>query len=218
MNKMCFTPTLYRLGPALLLFSFLLAGCGGTPSEVRYNDKMQTYAVPADEKATISTVGATNGVTAHYILRPGNRPAFQPRAKQAQAMQQMPATHSEEMTSPEMQKSDLQLVLDVSDILFDFDKAVIRQSAVPELDKWAEYLKENPQESAEIYGHADSTGPGAYNQSLSIRRAQAVVKYLTQKGVDPERLTARGFGETQPVAPNTTSEGRQKNRRVEMKF
>jgi outer membrane protein OmpA-like peptidoglycan-associated protein len=215
---MCFTPTLYRLGPALLILSFLLAGCGGTPSEIRYNDKMQTYVAPADEKATVSTVGANNGVTAHYILRPGNRPAFQPGMKQAQTMQQMPPAQPEQMAPAKIQKADLQLVLDVSDVLFDFDKAVIRQSAVPELDKWAEYLKENPQETTAIYGHADSTGPGAYNQSLSERRAQAVVNYLIQKGVEPKRLTAKGFGETQPAAPNTTSEGRQKNRRVEMKF
>ncbi len=95
---------------------------------------------------------------------------------------------------------------------------MIRESVVPELDQWAAYFQNNPQVTAEIYGHADSVGPSTYNMNLSQKRAQAVVNYSTAKGVSSSRLTAKGFGESQPVAPNSTSDGRQKNRRVELKL
>jgi outer membrane protein OmpA-like peptidoglycan-associated protein len=207
MNKMSHLPTLYRLGPALLFFTFLLGGCADFPTETRYDDSVKTYVSPSAEQAAARTVGRHDKTTAHYILRPGNRPPIQPRPRQAQAGGQ-PAADSG--------VGDMPMVLEVSDILFDFDKWVIRRSVVPELDLWAGYLQDNPRVTAEIYGHADSTGPTAYNQQLSYKRAQAVVNYLVGKGVDPKRLTARGFGENQPAAPNTTSEGRQKNRRVEL--
>lgn len=213
MNKMCHTPPLYRLLPALLLFSLLLAGCAGSPSEIRYDDTMKTYVSANNENSKTHTVGQQDKVTAHYILRPGNRPDFQPRTKQTETAYQPQTSPS---AVPETQLADLQMVLEVSDILFEFDKWVIRADVVPELDKWADYFQNNPQVTAEIYGHADSTGPSMYNQNLSVKRAQAVVNYLANKGVDPKRFTAKGFGESQPAVPNTTSEGRQKNRRVEL--
>lgn len=212
MNDMCHTPNFFRLGSALFLFSILIAGCAGTPNEVRYDNRVKTYVTPSNNTATTSTVTQGGPVTAHYVLRPGNRPDFQPKAQKTATTQQ-PQTNQ---MAPETQLADLQLVLEVSDILFDFDKWVLRLNVVPELDKWAAYLQSNPEVTAEIYGYADSTGPTEYNQNLSLKRAQAVVNYLSGKGINPKRLTARGFGESQPVAPNTTSEGRQKNRRVEL--
>lgn len=212
MNKMCHTPTYYRLGPAILLFSFLITGCAGSPTEVRYDNRMKTYVSANDEKATTYTIGEHDKATAHYLLRPGNRPDFQRSTGQTKTVQQPGAANA----TFEEQVADLQMVLDVSDILFEFDKWVIKQSIVPELDRWVEFFQNNPQVTAEIYGHADSTGPSTYNQNLSIKRAEAVVNYLVGKGVDPKRFTAKGFGESQPAAPNTTSEGRQKNRRVEL--
>lgn len=198
MNKMSHTPAFYRLGPVLLVCSFLIAGCAGSPKEYRYDDRVAT-----------STIGQHDKTTAHYILRPGNRPDIQPRLQPA-------TTATDQAGLPVTQAGDLQMVLEVSDILFDFDKAVIKQSVVPELDRWADYFQTNPQVTAEIYGHADSTGPSTYNEKLSYKRAQAVINYLVGKGIDAKRLSAKGFGESQPVAPNTTTEGRQKNRRVEL--
>lgn len=210
MNKMSHTVTLNRLGPAVLLCSFLIGGCAGSPTEIRYNDSMKTYTSASDQSKSVSTTGHPSKVTAHYILRPGDRPDFQPRVRQ---MQTVP-TSNEAYPQP----ADLQMVLEVSDILFEFDKWVIRESVVPELDQWADYFQNNPQVTAEIYGHADSVGPSAYNMDLSQKRAQAVVNYLSAKGVSSDRLTAKGFGESQPAAPNSTNEGRQKNRRVELKL
>jgi len=209
MNKMCHTLPFYRLGPVLLVFSFLIVGCASSPTETRYDNRIKTYSSVTDENGKTTTVGDNDKVTAHYILRPGNRPDFQAKEK---------PTYTQVSSSevPKTQLADLQMVLEVSDILFEFDKWTIRPDGVPELDKWATYFQENPQVTADIYGYADSTGPSEYNLNLSEKRAQAVVNYLASKGVDPKRLTAKGFGESQPAAPNTTKEGRQKNRRVEL--
>jgi OOP family OmpA-OmpF porin len=98
---------------------------------------------------------------------------------------------------------------------FDFDKAEIRPQDSVVLDAGAEVLNENPEVQVEVAGHTDSTGPETYNQGLSEARARAAVDYLVEKGVDRERLRPVGYGETQPVADNGTSEGRAENRRVE---
>lgn len=226
MNKMCHAPNLYRFAPALLLISFLITGCADSPSEVRYDDRMRTTVVAEGENAKTSTVGQNDKATAHYVIRPGNRPDFAPRDKRiktASELQKEREMQSQSQNYPstvpdETGREDLQMVIEVSDILFEFDKWVIKSDVVPELDKWANYFQNNPDVTAEIYGHADSTGPSAYNQNLSAKRAQAVVNYLASKGVNPNRFKAMGFGESKPAAPNTTNEGRQKNRRVELNF
>ena len=82
------------------------------------------------------------------------------------------------------------------------------------LDEAASILKKNPDLKVEIDGHTDSTGPAAYNMTLSERRAKAVMKYFVDKGVEAQRLTTKGFGSTNPAASNDTKEGRAKNRRV----
>lgn len=102
--------------------------------------------------------------------------------------------------------------------LFDIDSDVLRAEALPQLDQVAEWFLSHPEAQAEIEGHTDNTASAAYNQSLSERRALAVRNYLVSKGVTPDRLTWAGYGFDRPVAPNTTPEGRQKNRRVEVKL
>jgi OOP family OmpA-OmpF porin len=82
------------------------------------------------------------------------------------------------------------------------------------LDVAAEQLLARPGVKVVVEGHTDSTGSDAYNQGLSQRRADSVLNYLVRKGVPAGRLTARGFGESNPVASNDTAEGRALNRRV----
>ncbi len=98
---------------------------------------------------------------------------------------------------------------------FDFDSAELKPAMMAELDKIAEKIKAtNGEEKILVIGHTDSTGPEAYNQRLSERRAQAVADYLASKGIT--NLSIKGMGESQPVADNSTREGRAKNRRVEI--
>jgi outer membrane protein OmpA-like peptidoglycan-associated protein len=100
---------------------------------------------------------------------------------------------------------------------FDFDKDGIRPDAAVILDEAARMLTEaHTGARVRVEGHADSTGPEAYNQGLSERRANSVSGYLASRGVDASRLTPLGFGESSPIASNDTREGRALNRRVEL--
>ncbi|PLZ00246.1 hypothetical protein CY652_21925 [Burkholderia sp. WAC0059] len=103
-----------------------------------------------------------------------------------------------------------------SSVTFDTNSYAIKPSFAPVLDQVAQTLQQNPEVVAQVVGHTDSTGQPAYNQTLSVNRAQSVVNYLAQHGVAPQRLSATGRGDTQPVASNATEAGRAQNRRVEI--
>ncbi len=99
---------------------------------------------------------------------------------------------------------------------FEVDKAVIRNTSFPSLDNLADLLKKKTTYKISLSGHTDNTGDANHNYKLSIQRAEAVKQYLVSKGVEATRITATGYGATQPLASNLTEEGRQKNRRVEI--
>lgn len=105
----------------------------------------------------------------------------------------------------------------LKNIFFDFNKAKIRKESFVELDKIYKLLKEKPEMKVEISGHTDNKGNDKLNIKLSNDRAKAVMDYLVKKGINKARLTAKGYGKDQPIASNDTDEGRQLNRRVEMK-
>jgi outer membrane protein OmpA-like peptidoglycan-associated protein len=99
---------------------------------------------------------------------------------------------------------------------FDFDKANIRPDARPVLDEAIHTLKAAGDVRVSVEGHTDSVGSDAYNQRLSVRRANAVADYLAKGGITASRMEVSGFGESQPVASNDTADGRAQNRRVEL--
>lgn len=99
-------------------------------------------------------------------------------------------------------------------IEFDFDKATIRPSSHGHLDAVVQFLNRFKSAEAALEGHTDSRGDADYNMKLSQARAMAVRAYLVGKGIDADRIAARGYGETRPAASNDTEAGRQKNRRV----
>ena len=105
----------------------------------------------------------------------------------------------------------------LNNIFFDFDKADLKPASFIELDKLADLLKKNSTIKIEIGGHTDDKGDDKYNQTLSQKRAENVVNYLTIKGIDKSRLTAKGYGETQPIVPNISEENQATNRRTEIK-
>jgi outer membrane protein OmpA-like peptidoglycan-associated protein len=111
------------------------------------------------------------------------------------------------------------LVLNIpSGITFAYDSADVQPQFKRTLDQVAETLAQYNQTYIDVYGHTDSTGSDAYNQTLSERRATSVADYLAGRGVQPARIGTRGFGETQPIASNDTDPGRAANRRVEVKI
>ena len=247
MSTIRLTPTFLWFGATLLLFSVFMGGCSLVSPEIRYDENTRIYNQQTDEAPGTSrynvgrydeataqysstsgprtikysnqtggktyTIGKYDETTDYYVNRQKNSDISPGDRQFQQREQDFPAN-----MSPEEQRANLPLVIEVSDVLFEFDKWIIKSDFVPELDRWVEYFQNNPLVTADIYGHADSTGPETYNQKLSERRSEAVVNYMVDRGIKRERLTTKGFGETQPTAPNDTLEGRQKNRRVELNF
>ncbi len=105
-----------------------------------------------------------------------------------------------------------------SAISFATNSAQLTPNFYESLNKVATSLKDYPDSTVQIVGHTDSTGAAAYNQQLSVNRANAVVVYLSAQGIAPERMQAVGMGATQPIADNQTAAGRAQNRRVEIKI
>ncbi|MEO5669982.1 MAG: outer membrane protein OmpA [Ramlibacter sp.] len=103
-----------------------------------------------------------------------------------------------------------------ADAFFDFDKSVLKPEGKAKLDDLVGKVQGINLEVIIAVGHTDSVGSDAYNQRLSVRRAEAVKAYLVSKGIEKNRVYTEGKGEKQPVADNKTSEGRAKNRRVEI--
>jgi OOP family OmpA-OmpF porin len=103
-----------------------------------------------------------------------------------------------------------------ADAFFDFNKSVVKPAGKAKLDDLVSKVKGINLEVIIAVGHTDSVGSDAYNQKLSVRRAEAVKAYLVSKGIEKNRIYTEGKGEKQPVATNKTAEGRAKNRRVEI--
>jgi len=110
------------------------------------------------------------------------------------------------------------ILVNLPDVTFAVDSTAISPSFQASLDKVAQSMIQYPDSLIDIYGHTDSTGSDAYNLDLSQRRADAVARYLTSRGVSSARIQTKGMGESVPVADNNTAEGRALNRRVEIKI
>jgi outer membrane protein OmpA-like peptidoglycan-associated protein len=112
--------------------------------------------------------------------------------------------------------TDRGVVLTLGDVLFTTGKADLKAAATGNLNKLVAFLANYPNRTVVVEGYTDDVGSDDYNQGLSQRRADGVKDYLVRQGVGPMRLSALGKGESVPVADNTSSEGRQQNRRVEV--
>lgn len=106
----------------------------------------------------------------------------------------------------------------LNNVFFETNQATLKPESKAELDKLVMLLKNNPDKKVEIGGHTDNVGSDTANQTLSDNRAASVVQYLISKGIPKEKLVAKGYGETMPVADNATEPGRAKNRRTEFKI
>lgn len=105
-----------------------------------------------------------------------------------------------------------------NNIFFDFDKATLKKESYSELNRLAKHLKNFKEVKLEISGHTDNVGAKWYNQKLSEKRAQAVVKYLISQGANKNQLIAKGYGMDKPKESNKTNKGRKVNRRVELEI
>ena len=147
--------------------------------------------------------------------KPAPPPAPQPAPPPAPKPAPAPAAEQPK-PAPEKPKPVAEKVTFAADVLFDFDKSVIKPEGRSKLDDISAKAKGVNLEVVIAIGHADSIGSDAYNQRLSVRRAESVKAYLVSKGVEANRVYTEGKGEKQPVADNKTRDGRAKNRRVEI--
>ncbi|MFO7606383.1 MAG: OmpA family protein [Desulfurivibrionaceae bacterium] len=123
-------------------------------------------------------------------------------------------------TNPLIKEDDVKEVKRIElEVYFDTDSYVVKPEYYAEIEQVATFLKENPEVEGVVEGHTDNRGSAEYNQELSERRALSVIRVAEERfGVEPGRLTAVGYGGTQPVADNDTAEGRARNRRIEAAF
>ena len=115
-------------------------------------------------------------------------------------------------------ETDDGFLVNLPDVTFATGSTTITPSFQATLNEVAESLTKYPNSLIDVYGHTDSTGSESFNQDLSERRAQTVSNYITSRGVNSARIRWQGFGETMPVADNSSEEGRRLNRRVEIKI
>jgi len=153
--------------------------------------------------------------------KPEPKPAPPPAPKPAPPPEPKPAPKPvaeapKPKPEPEKPKPVAEKVTFAADVLFDFDKAVIKPEGKSKLDDISNKVRGINLEVVIGIGHADSVGSDAYNQRLSVRRAESVKAYLVSKGLEANRVYTEGKGEKQPVADNKTRDGRAKNRRVEI--
>ena len=147
---------------------------------------------------------------------PGCDGAVAPAPKAAPAPQAAPAPAPAPAPKAAPAPAAASKVTYAADAFFDFDKSVLKPEGKAKLDDLASKVKAINLEVIIAVGHTDSVGSDAYNQKLSVRRAEAVKAYLVTKGIEKNRVYTEGKGEKQPVADNKTAEGRAKNRRVEI--
>ena len=171
--------------------------------------QQQSKPTQGDTKGTL--IGAAAGAAIGGLAGAGiGRMMDNQEAEMRQALAQ-----SEEVAI--RREGDLLALTLKGDVTFDVDSDVVLPGLYNELDRIAQILIKYPQTSIVVEGHTDSTGSDTYNQALSERRAWSVQRLLTERGVSPARITAIGYGESRPVATNDTPEGRQMNRRVEIR-
>ena len=101
-------------------------------------------------------------------------------------------------------------------VFFDFDKSVLKDESKPELERMIRFLSNNEELKIELHGHTDDRGTDDYNDKLSMERASSVKDYLTNGGVETDRIIVRGYGKRKPLIDASTDEARARNRRVEM--
>jgi OOP family OmpA-OmpF porin len=143
-------------------------------------------------------------------------PAPAPAARPAPAPAPAPAPVARPAPAPAAPAVAATKVTYAADAFFDFDKSALKAEGRAKLDDLVGKVKDISLEVIIAVGHTDSVGSDSYNQKLSVKRAEAVKAYLVTKGIEKNRVYTEGKGEKQPVADNKTSEGRAKNRRVEI--
>jgi outer membrane protein OmpA-like peptidoglycan-associated protein len=177
-------------------------------------DKARAAALEQQQAAEAQAQqAARERAAAEAEAQKARQAAAQAESEKAQLRQQLLAQLNSILQTRDSARG---LIVNMSDVLFQTGSATLQPGAREKLAKISGILLAHPGLTLQIEGHTDSVGSDEFNQQLSERRADSVRDFLAQQGVAGSGMTARGFGKTQPVAPNETAEGRQRNRRVEL--
>ncbi|NGZ75201.1 OmpA family protein [Saccharibacillus alkalitolerans] len=203
----------------------ILAACGEADSrDAAASDTEEAFSSAAEDSAEAGTDtakaneeegGRGTPITPGTPIKPGK--AIEPGTpiKPGKAIE--PGTPIKPGEPITFGTGDEPVKLEIEDtLLFDYDKAELKPEASKTLDGIVKALKELDGASVEIQGHTDDRGSDDYNLDLSERRAQAVLRYFEESGLENVNFTAAGYGKKQPVASNDTEEGRGRNRRVDL--
>ncbi len=153
-----------------------------------------------------AAVGAAAGAGVGYMMD----------RQEQELRQQIANERMSHVIEVERVRDDLLKLTLANEISFDFDSAAVKPTFRPTLEKLADVLSKYDRNMVTVVGHTDSIGSDAYNENLSLRRAEAVTQQLALMGVPRSRMSALGKGKTEPRATNATEAGRQLNRRVEI--
>lgn len=202
-----------------LASSMALAGCATDPATGQPN--MNKAAIGAlagaalgagiskasgsDHRGRDAAIGAVLGAGVGYYME----------QQEKKLQQQMAGTGVEVKRDPVT--NDINLMMP-SNITFDVNKTFVKPTFTGTLDKLASTMREYDQTSVVVMGHTDSDGSDQYNQNLSEKRAYSVAAYLNNRGVQANRISTIGYGESQPIQSNATEYGKSQNRRVEIKI
>ena len=162
-----------------------------------------------------SVSGGAAAVQSEELVARREELRLEARSKELDAQQQEIQQLRSQLSELNPRQSERGIVLTLSSVLFAFDSAQLTQAAQPPLDRLAAFLRQHPDREVRVEGHTDSIGSETYNQRLSLERAQSVADSMTRRGVESWRISVTGYGESRPVATNSTEAGRQQNRRVE---
>jgi outer membrane protein OmpA-like peptidoglycan-associated protein len=171
----------------------------------RSAETAQRDATAAQQQAMLEKQAATNALQSADVARQQAQDA-ENRARQLEAM----------LLDLQAKKTPRGLVITLGDVLFDTNQATLKAGGMRNVQKLAEFFKQNPSRKVMIEGFTDSVGSDASNQTLSEARAASVRNALMDMGVGVDRIESRGYGENNPVASNDNAAGRQLNRRVEI--
>ncbi len=160
-------------------------------------------ATGGDKTGRDAAIGAALGAGVGYYMERQARQLEQQMAGTGVTVEQNPTTGNIDLVMP-------------GNITFGFDNSTLSPSFKPTLDKLATTMNQYNQTTVTIAGHTDSVGAASYNQGLSRDRAYSVANYLTARGVSSNRINVVAYGESRPIADNSTDYGRQQNRRVEL--
>jgi len=188
----------------------------------------QTVVKMIDQKGEMNTFNSEDGnfmfrmSRGHSYIVTGDKPGYTSTRASVSTME-IKRSDPDDTVMVTIYLDTIKNSFQVSNIFYDYDKATLRPESVASLDSVVHFLQDNPSITVEIYSYTDSKGKDEYNMALSQRRAQSVLDYLEKATIDRNRLTAKGFGAKNPVAPNTVDgkdnpEGRQLNRRTEFRI